>query len=98
MELVEICYGGSENYLTEDEPLSGKPPPSNRNISQLERMQLIIALIRENQNRDGANIELVISKATEQGIDIDQILNDIEYLKSRGDIYEYRTGRIRSTL
>ena len=37
-------------------------------------------------------------KATEQGIDIDQILNDIEYLKSRGDIYEYRTGKIRSTL
>jgi hypothetical protein len=98
MELIEICYEGSENYPTEDEPLSGKPPPSNRNLAQRERMQLILALIRENQNRDGANIELVISKATEQGIDIDQILNDIEYLKSRGDIYEYRTGKIRSTL
>ena len=98
MELIEICYEGSENYPTEDETLSRKPPPSNRNLAQRERMQLILALIRENQNRDGANIELVISKATEQGIDIDQILNDIEYLKSRGDIYEYRTGKIRSTL
>jgi Fic family protein len=37
-------------------------------------------------------------KATEQGIEIDQILNDIEYLKSNGQIYEYRTGKIRSTL
>ena len=85
-------------YPTEDEPLSGKPPPSDRNLSQRERMQLIIALIRENQDRDGANVELVISKATERGIDIDQILYDIQYLKSKGDIYEYKTGKIRSTL
>ena len=43
MELVEICYYGSEDYPTEEEP-----PPSNRNLIQQERIQLIIALIKKN--------------------------------------------------
>jgi hypothetical protein len=46
MELIEICYEGSEDYPTDEKPFSCKPPPSTRNLSQQQRMQLIIALIR----------------------------------------------------
>ncbi|MCD4810943.1 MAG: transposase [Methanosarcinales archaeon] len=97
MELVEICYEGSENYPTDDETFSCKPPPSNRNLSQQERMQLIIALIRKNQNGGGANIEVVISEATDRGIYREQILNDIQHLEFKGYIYEPKTGEIKST-
>ena len=76
MKLVGICYEGSENYPVDDETLSGKPPP-NRNLSQLERMQLIIALIRENQSGRGVNVGVVISEAAERGIGREQTLNDI---------------------
>ena len=68
MELVKICYEGSENYPTEEETFSCKPPPSNQNLSQRERMKLIIGLIRKNQNGGGANIEVVISEAADRGI------------------------------
>jgi len=98
MELVEICYEGSEDYPIEEEPFSCKPPPSNRNFSQQERMQLIIALIRKNQNGGGADIEVVISEAADRGIYSDQILNDIQHLKFEGHIYEPKTGKIKSTL
>ena len=97
MELVEICYEGSENYPTENEQFSYKPPPSNRNFSQQERMQLIIALIKKNQNGGGANIEVVISEATNRGIYREQILNDIQYLEFKGYIYEPKIGEIKST-
>jgi len=79
-----IYYEGSENYPTEDETFSCKPPPSNRNLGQQERMQLIIALIRKNQNGGGANIEVVISEATDRGIYREQILNDIQHLEFKG--------------
>lgn len=97
MKLVGICYEGSENYPVEDETLSGKPPP-NRNLSQRERMQLIVALIRENQSGGGANIEVVISEAAERGIGREQTLNDIQHLKSEGYVYEPKTGEIRCAL
>ena len=98
MELVEICYEGSEDYPIEEEPFSCKPPPSNQNLSQQERMQLIIALIRKNQNGGGTNIEVVISEATDRGIYRDQIFNDIQHLKFEVHIYEPKTGEIKSTL
>ena len=61
-------------------------------------MQLIIALIRENQNGGGANIEVVISEAAERGVGRAQILDDIQHLKFQGDIYEPKTGEIRYAL
>lgn len=97
MELVEVCYGGSETYPSAEEFFSCKPPPLNRNLSQQERMQLIIALIRKNQNGGGANIEVVISEAADRGIYRDQIQNDIQHLKFLGYIYEPKTGEIKST-
>ena len=51
-------------------------------------MQLIIALIRKNQNGGGANIEVVISRAADRGIYRDHILNDIQHLKFEGHIFE----------
>jgi len=98
MKLVEICYEGSEDYPIEEKTYSCKPPPSNRNFSQQERMQLIIALIRKNQNGGGADIEVVISEAADKGIYSDQILNDIQHLKFEGHIYEPKTGKIKSIL
>ena len=97
MELIEICYEGSEDYPTDEESFSCKPPPSNQNLSQQERMQLIIALIRKNQNGRGANIEVVISEAADRGIYRDQILNDFQHLKLKGYIYESKTGEVKST-
>ena len=73
MELVDICYEGSENYHVDDETLSGKPPP-NQKLSHQERMRLIIALIRENQSGGWANIEVVVSKAAERGVSREQTL------------------------
>jgi len=61
-------------------------------------MQLIIALIRKNQNGGGADIEVVISEAADRGIYSDQILNDIQHLKFEGHIYEPKTGKIKSIL
>jgi DNA replicative helicase MCM subunit Mcm2 (Cdc46/Mcm family) len=82
----------------EDETLSGKPPPSNQKLSQQERMRLIIALIRENQNGGVANIEVVISEAAERGAGREQTLNDIQHLKFQGHVYEPKTGKIRCAL
>ena len=61
-------------------------------------MQLIIALIRKNQNGGRANIEVVISEAADRRIYKEQILNDIQHLKFEGHIYEPKTGEIKSTL
>ena len=51
-------------------------PPPNRNLSQRERVQLIVALIRENQRVRGANRRVVVSESDERGIDREQTLND----------------------
>ena len=61
-------------------------------------MQLIVALIRENQNGGGANIEVVMSEAAERGIGREQILTDIHHLKFEGHVYEPKTGEIRCAL
>jgi hypothetical protein len=60
-------------------------------------MQLIIALVRKNQNGGGANIEVVISEAVNRGFYREQILNDIQHLKFKEYIYESKTGEIKST-
>jgi hypothetical protein len=44
MELIDICFEGSDSYPTE-EPPPVEPPP-NIKFSQQERMQLIIKLIK----------------------------------------------------
>jgi hypothetical protein len=97
MELVDICYEGSESYPTE-EPPPDKPPPQNRPLSQQERIQLIIALIIENQNGRGASIEKVVFEAAVRGIEREQVLNDIQHLKFEGYVYEPKDGEIRYVL
>jgi DNA replicative helicase MCM subunit Mcm2 (Cdc46/Mcm family) len=98
MELVEICFKGSESYPN-DEPPPGKPPPQKRTLSQQERLQLIIALIIENQdNSRGASIEMVVSSAAVRGIEREQVLNDIQHLKFKGYVYEPKIGEIRYAL
>jgi hypothetical protein len=52
---------------------------------------------RKNQNGGEANIEVVISEATNRGIYREQILNDIQHLELKGYIYEPKTGEIKST-
>lgn len=93
MELIGICYEGTESYPADDLP-PVKPPP-NIEFSQQERMQLIVALIIENQSRRGASIEKIVSEAVKRGIDRDQVLSDIQHLKVRGEAYEPKTGEIR---
>ncbi len=97
MELVDICFEGSESYPTE-EPPPDKPPPQNRTFSQQERMQLIKALIIENQNGRGASIEKVVSEAAVRGIEREQVLNDIQHLKFEGYAYEPKNGEIKYAL
>lgn len=94
MELVEICYEGSETYPTEKPP-PDKPPPQNVKLNQQERMQVIVALIIENQNGIGASIEKVVSEAAKRGIGNEQVLSDIERLKFQGYAYEPKNGEIR---
>lgn len=48
MELVGICYEGSESYPTEE--LKPVEPPPLKKYSQQERMALIITLIKNNHN------------------------------------------------
>ncbi len=93
MELVGICYEGTESYPTVGLP-PVKPPP-NIQFSQQQRIQLIVALIIENHNERGANIEKVVAEATKKGIDRDQILSDIQHLKVQGEAYEPKRGEIR---
>ena len=93
MELIDICFEGSDSYPTE-EPPPVEPPP-NIKFSQQERMQLIIALIVKNQNGNGASIEKVVSEAEKRGIDKEQILYDFQHLKMQGNVYEPKSGEIR---
>ncbi len=96
MELVDICYWGSETYPSEDmQPDKDRPPPQDKILSQQERMQIIITLIKENQNGRGANIEKVISFAAKRGIDREYTREYIEHLKFQGEAYEPKNGEIR---
>ncbi len=67
MELIGVCYEGTESYPAEDPP-PVEPPPVHQ-YSQQERMKLIITLIKNSQNGRGASIEKVISEAAGRGID-----------------------------
>ncbi|MBU4492699.1 MAG: hypothetical protein KKD69_09600, partial [Euryarchaeota archaeon] len=93
MELIEICFEGSESYPTE-EPPPVVPPPDHQ-YSQQERMQLVIRLIKDNQNGRGASIEKVISEAAKRGIDKEDVLEYIGHLKFQGEAYEPKNGEIR---
>jgi len=93
MELIGICYEGTESYPI-DNPQPVKPPP-NIKLSQQERMQLIVSLIIENQNGRGASIEKVVSEAIKRGIDKEQLISDIQHMKDRGEAYEPKTGEIK---
>ena len=93
MELVGICYEGSESYPTE-QPQPVEPPPVHQ-YSQQERMHLIISLVKNNQNGRGANIEKVISEAARKGIDREHVLENIEHLKFQGEVYEPKNGEIK---
>jgi hypothetical protein len=66
MELIDICFEGSDSYPAE-EPPTVEPPP-NIKPSQHERMQLIVVLIVKNQNGSGVSIEEVVSEAEKRGI------------------------------
>jgi hypothetical protein len=93
MELVGICYEGTDSYPTE-EPQPVEPPPGHH-YSQQERMRVIVSLIIENQNDRGASIEKVLSEAMKRGIDKEQLLCDFQHLKVNGEIYEPKSGEIR---
>ena len=93
MELIGICYEGTDSYPTEEPP--PVEPPSIQQLSQQERMQFIIILIINNQNGRGASIEKVVSEAAMKGIDKDVVLDSIEHLKIRGEAYEPKNGEIK---
>ena len=93
MELVGICFEGSESYPIE-EPKPVEPPPVHQ-YSQQERMCLIISLIKDNQNGRGASIDKVISDAAGVGIDREHVLKYIEHLKFQGEAYEPKRGEIK---
>ncbi|MDP2845061.1 MAG: hypothetical protein Q8N79_03170 [Candidatus Methanoperedens sp.] len=93
MELIGICYEGTESYPI-DNPQPVKPPP-NIKLSQQERMQLIVSLIIENQNGRGASIEKVVSEVVKRGVDEEQVLCSIQHLKDQGEAYETKKGEIR---
>ena len=93
MELIEICYEGTQSYPTEEPP--PVEPPSNIKLCQQERIRLIVALIIDNQNGRGANTEKVVSEAAKKGIDREQVLGDIERLKVRGEVYEPKSDEIK---
>ena len=93
MELIDICFEGTESYPME-EPPPVEPPPVHQ-YSQQERMQLIITLIKDNQNGRGASIEKVIFEAAGRGIDREYVLEYIKRLKFQGEAYEPRNGEIR---
>ncbi len=93
MELVEICYWGTESYPAGDlHP--GKPPPEKSFLSQQEQMQLVVSLIIQNRNGRGANIEKVVSDAEKRGMDRGEVLSDIKRLKFEGYAYEPKNGEI----
>jgi hypothetical protein len=93
MELVEICYWGTESYPANDVH-SGKPPPEKSVLSQQDQMQLVVTLIIENRNGRGANIEKVVSEAEKRGMDRGEVISDIERLKFEGYVYEPKNGEI----
>ncbi len=93
MELIDICFEGSDSYPAEEPP--PVEPPHNIKLSQQERMQLIVALIVKNQNGSGASIEKVMSEAEKRGIDKEQLLSDFQHLKMQGEVYEPKSGEIR---
>ncbi|MBU3968494.1 MAG: hypothetical protein KKG76_14175 [Euryarchaeota archaeon] len=64
-------------------------PPSVHQLSQQERMQLIIKLIIDNQNGIGASIENVVSEAVMKGIDREVVLDSIEHLKMLQNILSH---------
>jgi DNA replicative helicase MCM subunit Mcm2 (Cdc46/Mcm family) len=93
MELVGICFEGSDSYPIE-EPKPVEPPPVHQ-YSQQERIALIITLIKNNQNGRGASIEKVISEAAGKGIDREHVLEYIKHLKFQGEAYEPKNGEIK---
>ena len=93
MELIGICYEGTENYPVND-LYPGKPPPEVSFLSQQEKMQLVVSLIIENRNGRGANIEKVVSEAEKRGMGRGEVLSDIERLKFEGYAYEPKNGEI----
>ncbi|HLB72258.1 MAG: transposase [Candidatus Methanoperedens sp.] len=93
MELVEICYCGTESYPVND-LYPGKPPPEESFLSQQEKVQLVVSLIIENRNGRGANIEKVVSEAEKRGMGGGEVLSDIERLKFEGYAYQHKNGEI----
>lgn len=98
MELVGICYEGSESYPIAEPPPPDKPPPQNSGINQQERVRIIITLIRENQNGRSVSMEKVVSEAAKKGIDRECTLDYILNLKCGGKIYEPKIGEVRCML
>jgi hypothetical protein len=93
MELIEICYEGTECYPTE-EPQPVEPPPDFQH-SQQDRIRFIISVIKNNQNGRGASIEKVVSEAAKIGMNREQTISYIEHLKYQGYVYEPIYGEIR---
>ena len=94
MELIGICYEGTESYPTE-EPAPVEPP-SDYQYSQQDRIRFIISVIKDNQNGRGASIEKVISEVTKIGLNREQAISYIEHLKNNGYAYEPINGEIKS--
>jgi hypothetical protein len=93
MELIGICYEGAASYPTE-EPKPVEPPPDHR-YSQQDRIRFITSVIKNNQNGRGVSIEKVISESAKIGMDREQAISYIEYLKRYGSAYEHIKGEIR---
>jgi len=93
MELIGICYEGTESYPTE-EPQPVEPPPDYSH-SQQDRIRFLISVIKNNQNGRGASIEKVISEAAKIGMNREQAISYIEHLKNNGYAYEPNNGEIK---
>ena len=94
MELIAICYEGTESYPTQEpQPVE---PPSDYQYNQQDRIRFIVSVIKNNQNGRGASIEMVISEADKIGMNREQAISDIEHLKNNGYAYEPIKGEIKS--
>lgn len=72
---------------------------SRESTSQRERVRNIRGIIDQLADRydDGVPVEKVVRHARRLGIDEEKAQHEIEKLKQRGEVYEPRTDRLRTT-
>jgi Predicted ATPase involved in replication control, Cdc46/Mcm family len=67
--------------------------------SQRDRIKDLVTLIEsiEEEYDEGAPVEVVVERAEEGGMESSKAEHEIEQLKQKGEVYEPRTGHLRTT-